>query len=172
MSCLILNTGIVQECRNSLGGIKEFFVAEFEGIEDSYITVVSGAVTAIDAAVHFYTFKPTKDSSTASAPFEGDVAAGQRSYNHTVVMQFARSETAKRNAVAVLAEKSVVVIAKDNNGNFFFYGWDRGLDQTEGDNPLGTTSNDLNGYSVTLSGAQATMPMQVGSAVVAGITKD
>jgi hypothetical protein len=84
-------------------------------------------------------------------------------------MQFSKTEASKRNAIAVLAEKSVVVIAEDNNGTFTMYGWDRGLDQTEGTNPLGITAAELNGYTITLTGDQATLPYEVASGIIAGL---
>jgi hypothetical protein len=165
--CLVLNTGISQDSRKSLGGVKRFLVAELGSVTS--ITEASGVVTAITKTGLFYEFKPTKDSSTADAPFVGDVAAGQRAYTHTVTMQFSKTEASKRNAIAVLAEKSVVVIAEDNNGTFTMYGWDRGLDQTEGTNPLGITAAELNGYTITLTGDQATLPYEVASGIIAGL---
>jgi hypothetical protein len=167
MSCLVLNTGISQDCRKSLGGVKRFLVAQLDSITS--ITEASGVATSITKSGLFYEFKPTKDSSTASAPFNGDVAAGQRAWTHTVVMQFSKTEAAKRNTVAVLAENSVVVIAEDNNGTYSLYGWTRGLDLTEGDNTLGTTAAEMNGYTLTLSGDQAYLPLEVDSTIIAGL---
>lgn len=167
MSCLILNTGISQDCRQSLGGIKRFLVAQLSSITS--VTEASGVATAIATSGLFYEFKPTKDSSTASAPFNGDVAAGQRAWTHTVVMQFSKTEAAKRNTVSVLAENSVVVIAEDNNETYILYGYSRGLDLTEGDNTLGTVAADMNGYTLTMSGDQAYLPLQVDPTIIAGL---
>jgi len=49
------------------------------------------------------------------------------------------------------------------------YGWNRGLDQTEGTNPLGITAAELNGYTITLTGDQATLPYEVASGIIAGL---
>lgn len=165
--CLVLTSGISQDCRKSLGGVKRFLVAELSTITS--LTEASGVVTTITKSGVFYEFKPTKNSSTADAPFVGDVAAGSRSYNHTVTMQFSKTEASKRNAVLVLGEKATVVIAEDNNGVYSLYGWNRGLDLTESTNPLGTVAGDLNGYTVTLSGEQAQLPFEVDSSIIAGL---
>lgn len=167
MSCLILNSGISQNCRESLGGVKRFLVAQLDSVTD--ITEASGVVTGITKSGLFYEFKPTKDSSTATSTFVGDVAAGQRAQNHSVTMQFSKTEASKRNIVAALAERTVVVIAEDNNGVYSLYGWSRGLDMTEATNALGTTAAELNGYTITLAGDQAQPPYEVTSGIIAGL---
>jgi len=167
MSCLILNTGIVQDCRKSMGGVKRFLIAELGEVTD--VTIASGLVTAITASGLFYEFKPTKISSTASAPIEQSVENGQISFNHTVVMVFSRSEAAKRNVVLTLAQKETVVIAEDRNGKYHLYGWNTGLSFTDGGQELGTGASDLNGYNITLSGEQPENELEVDPTIIAAL---
>lgn len=167
MSCLILNGGIVQDCRKSMGGVKRFLIAELGEVTD--VTVASGLVTAITTDGLFYEFKPTKLSSTASAPIEQSVENGQISFNHTVTMVFSRAEAAKRNVVLTLAQKETVVIAEDRNGKYHLYGWNTGLSFTEGGQELGTAASDLNGYNITLSGEQPEMELEVDPTIIAGL---
>jgi hypothetical protein len=167
MSCLILNGGIVQDCRKSMGGVKRFLIAELG--EVTAVTVASGLVTGVTKVGLFYEFKPTKTSSTASAPIEQSVENGQISFNHTVVMVFSRSEAAKRNVVLTLAQKETVVIAEDRNGKFHLYGWNTGLSFTEGGGELGTGASDLNGYNITLSGEQPENELEVDPTIIAGL---
>ena len=167
MSCLVLNSGLVQDCRQSMGGVKRFLIAELSSITD--VTEVSGVATAITKSGLFYEFQPTKTSSTSSSPIEQSVENGQIAFNHTVSMVFSKSEAAKRNALMVLAQKALVVIAEDRNGNFHLYGWNTGLDFTEGGGELGTAASDLNGYRVTLTGAQPSLELEVAPGIIAGL---
>lgn len=167
MACLVLNSGLVQDCRQSMGGVKRFLIAELSAITD--VTEVSGVVTAISKTGNFYEFVPTKTSSAASSPIEQSVENGQIAFNHTVSMVFSKSEASKRNVVMVLAQKQVVVIAEDRNGKFHLYGWNTGLDFTEGGGELGTAASDLNGYRVTLTGEQPQLEFEVNSSIIAGL---
>lgn len=167
MSCLVLSTGIAQNCRQSMGGVKRFLVAELSSVTS--ITEASGVVTAITKSGLFYEFLPTRKSSAGSAPIEQSVEAGQVSFNHTVAMVFSKREAAKRNALMVLAQVPVVVIEEDRNGKYFIYGWDYGLDFTEGGSQSGTAAADLNGYNVTLSGQQKELEYEVASGIIAGL---
>jgi hypothetical protein len=117
----------------------------------------------------FYEFKPTKISSTASAPIEQSVENGQISFNHTVVMVFSRSEAGKRNVVLTLAQKETVVIAEDRNGKYHLYGWNTGLSFTDGGQELGTGASDLNGYNITLSGEQPENELEVDPTIIAAL---
>jgi hypothetical protein len=167
MSCLVLNTGITQSCRQSMGGVKRFLIAELGAITS--ITAASGVVTTINKTGLFYEFTPNRKSSAGSAPIAQSVENGQVSFNHTVSMVFGKREAAKRNALLVLAQKPVVVIEEDRNGKYFLYGWDYGLDFTEGGSESGTASTDLNGYNVTLSGEQKELEYEVDSSIIAGL---
>jgi hypothetical protein len=167
MSCIILDTGIAKQCRASIGGVKRFLIAELDAVTS--VTTASGVATAITKSGLFYEFIPTKKSSSASSPFSGSVEAGQRSWNHTVVMQFAKSEAAKRNVVAVLAETTIVAIVEDKNGKYHLYGWDLGLELTEGDNTIGVAPTDMNGYTLTFSEEHSAPPLEVDSSIIAGL---
>jgi hypothetical protein len=167
MSCLILNSGITQSCRQSLGGVKRFLVAELSTVTG--ITEASGLVTAITKTGLFYEFTPNRKSSSSSSPIAQSVENGQVSFNHTVNMVFAKREAAKRNALLVLAQKPLVVIEEDRNGKYHLYGWDYGLDFTEGGSESGTASTDLNGYNVTLSGEQKELEYEVSASIIAGL---
>jgi len=63
----------------------------------------------------------------------------------------------------------LVVIEEDRNGKYFLYGWDYGLDFTEGGSESGTASTDLNGYNVTLSGEQKELEYEVSASIIAGL---
>ena len=167
MSCLVLSSGITQNCRQSMGGVKRFLIAELSAVTG--VTEASGLVSTITKTGLFYEFTPNRKSSAASAPIAQSVENGQVSFNHTVNMLFSKREAAKRNALLVLAQKPVVVIEEDRNGKFFLYGWNFGLDFTEGGSESGTAATDLNGYNVTLSGEQAAPELEVDPTIIAGL---
>jgi hypothetical protein len=70
----------------------------------------------------------------------------------------------------LLAQNTLVAVAKDNNGAFWYLGKQRGLDLTGGSAGTGTAIGDRSGYTLTFTGAEAALAPSVNSTVSGALT--
>lgn len=167
MAC-ILSTNITIDCRESMGGIVEVYVSELSNVA-SY-TTSSGVATITKAGgSRFWKYEQNQGAGSASAVFGGERALGGRFYTHTIALQFPKFEVSLRNEILALAAQRVVVITKDQNGEYMVYGINNGLMISEGTGQTGTAAADLNGFTITLTGDEKQLPYKVDSTAIAGL---
>jgi hypothetical protein len=70
----------------------------------------------------------------------------------------------------LLAQNTLVSVAKDNNGKYWYLGKTRGLDLTGGSAGTGTAEGDRSGYTLTFTGAEAALAPEVNSTVAGQLT--
>jgi hypothetical protein len=75
-----------------------------------------------------------------------------------------------RNEILLLAKNLLDVVAKDNNGNFWYLGLTRGMDVTAGSGQSGTAEGDRSGYTLTFTGKEPAMAHSVASGVSSVLT--
>lgn len=169
MAC-VLSTGFTLDCRRSLGGVKEVYIAALSDI--SAATVSAGVVSAMtmSASKKFYKYELRKNTSEGKADNAGDVANGSGYIMQSVQIQLDKFETAKNNEIRVLAQVPIVAIVGDKNGTFFVYGLNNGLDLTTGAAGTGKEANSLNGYNLTLTGEELDYPPSISQAIINTIT--
>ena len=69
-----------------------------------------------------------------------------------------------------MAQNTLVAVAKDNNGKYWYLGKTRGLDLTGGNAGTGTAEGDRSGYTLTFTGAEAALAPEVNSTVAGQLT--
>jgi hypothetical protein len=70
----------------------------------------------------------------------------------------------------LLAQNTLVAVAKDNNGKYWYLGKTRGLDLTAGSAGTGTADGDRSGYTLTFTGAEPQLAPEVNSTVAGQLT--
>lgn len=167
MSC-VLSTGFALDCRKSLGGVDEIWIGELASLNTTTFTVVSGSVTvmAMTGGALFYNYKLRKNTSEAKADNGGDQNLGAGFISQSVQIQLDKFDVAKRNEIRIVAQKPVMIIAKDNNGLLSLYGSGRGLDLTTGTSGTGKEANSLNGFNLTFTGEELEYPYGISQTIV------
>lgn len=168
MSNCLLTTGFSLDCRNSIGGVDEVWIGEFEGLDTDAFTVVSGAVSAMSmlGSYKFYNYKLRKNTSEGKADFAGDVATGSGYIMQSVQIQLDRFDVTKRNEIRLLGQKPLMIIVKDKNGLLSLYGAEHGLDLSEGTAGTGKEATSLNGFVLTFTGEANNFPYGISQAIV------
>lgn len=161
MACSQTLEGIPQDCVPSMGGIVEAYIANFDDVAS--VTVQEGQINAItmaDAAkFKKYYFKPGTSNFTST--LNVDPANGVNYVSTDIVLLFSRMETAKRVEVAALSVGDLVMIVKDANGKYWYFGYDEPVTATAGDGQTGTARTDGNRYSITLQDNAQTWPYEI-----------
>lgn len=169
MSCSQTLSGITKDCNGNLGGIKRVLIANADDVAS--VTITSDEVSAITmsggAVFHEYAFRPNTSSMTSTWQVNNENGTN---YVQTLLsMVFNRMETTKRVAIMALAQADVVAIVEDNNGQYWYLGYDSPMFINAGDGPTGTAYADRNGYSITLEDDSKELPYMVDDSIISGL---
>ncbi len=173
MACSNLNAGFILDCNNSNGGIDKVYIAN--GPVQS-IATVSGNSGIVDEIVvggspltpaDFFEFEVPRQTSSFTETHTVSQANGTLFYDQALSMLFNKMEASKRNQLLLMGQATnLVVVFKDNNGKYWSVGLERGGYMTAGTSVSGTAYGDQNGYTITLSGAEASPSFEVLSSIV------
>jgi hypothetical protein len=158
------------DCKDSLGGITEvYFIA---AADVSSTTEASGVITALVKASgkKFFKYELVKGTSQLVENVNANVENGTIFYAPELTIVLNKLQTNTRNEILLLAQNTLVAVAKDNNGAFWYLGKQRGLDLTGGSAGTGTAIGDRSGYTLTFTGAEAALAPSVNSTVSAALT--
>lgn len=153
MACNIVQ-GYEIACRDSVGGIKEIYIAEFANVQ-SY-TASSGVITAITMVPgkKFYTFQLEKENATYTNDSVGSLENGTTFYNSSVVFTMKKMSASMKNSIKVLSQARLMVIVKDANDIYHVMGLTRGADALDIKMTSGKAMGDMNGATVTITGKE------------------
>lgn len=169
MACAQTLNGIVRDCYSNAGGLKAVYIANVDDV--TAVTLTSGAVSAITMAsgkkFKSYYFKRGQASMTQTAQFND---AGEYAGENTVLtLNFLRQDATKRLEMAALSVAELYVIVEDNNGNYWFLGYDRPVYRTGGESGSGAALTDTNKYTIELTEVGNELPRSTTSTVVSGV---
>lgn len=169
MGCCQSLTGMPRDCDTNVGGIRKAWIACEDSVNS--VTVTDGVIQAISAetgAFHEYEFR--KQTGSVTTTFTKDDAAGSFYYESAIVFQFSRMEIEKRLEISQLAVSDLVMIILDNNGKYWYFGYDEYVSLTDGTAQTGQAFADLNGYNLTFTDFSQDLPYPVDPKVIATIT--
>lgn len=168
MACSTVLTGIALDCANA-GGIKKVYIAPIADV--SAVTVAAGKVTAITMGdtkkFKEYSFRKNTASLTKTAT--KDDAAGTSFVTSEVALRFAKMDNAKRTEMQALLTGNVYVIVLDNNGEYWFLGYDSYCSASAATGESGTSLGDANQYTINLSAETVEFPQTVDDTIIAAL---
>lgn|SRR5574343_9995 len=166
MACNSLNLGIAADCSNNMGGITKVYLTPLSNIT-SY-TESGGTVSAISmtSSTYFYAFNFNRNSATFTENLTKNVEAGSALYEQTVTITIPKRETAKRNALALVAVGDLGCVIKDSNAKYWYLGAVEGVYVSEMTSTSGTAKADGSNYVVTLKGFEVNAAYELASASV------
>ena len=161
MACTQTLAGIIRDCSNSMGGIKEVYIANFDDVAS--LTVTNDIITAIamqsTAKFKKYSYRPQTAElvSTPQINSENGVAYIQS----VLTLQFAKMDTTKRLEINALALGDLVIVVVDNNGKMWYLGKDNPVVASGGDSGTGKAFTDANRYGIQLTDNSLLYPYEV-----------
>ena len=161
MACNQTLGGLVNDCAKSMGGIRRVFIANKDDVAS--VTVSENKITAITMAesAKFKSYYFRKGTGSYTSTLNVDQANGVNYVGTDVVLQFTRMETTKRIEMVALSVNDLVVIVEDNNGVYWFLGYDNPVNASAGDGQTGTAMTDGNRYTITLHDDAEEWPYEV-----------
>lgn len=170
--CTQVLNGIGLSCEHTMGGIKAVYIANFTDVvsfieEEGVISEINMKEGATFMKYHFRKNSASNMSSSRS----GDDAAGTHSITTNIAMTYSRMDTDKRTEMDKLSIAQLLCIVEDRNGRYWMpcTPSDDYMSVTAGEASTGSTTNDANQYSITITGEASHFPIEVDKEAVMGV---
>lgn len=154
MSC-VLTDGYVLSCRDSLGGIQEVYIGEWNGDSLTYGFTTSQVIDSFSGAtVSFYTFEQEIEvgSYTENGVFSTENLTAF--YEQTLTITLHKLEASLRNKILLLGQGKWRIIIKDQRGLYWLMGKQNPVRVSASTPGLGKAYGDLNGAVITFMGKE------------------
>lgn len=155
-------------CDGNTGGIKNVWVAlkcnvvatKTQDESQNYVATVTSAEPEKTPKPFFeYAFR--KNTSSFVSTLNADQDNMTSYWTTELTMQFKKTEAAKRMSLMALVQNDCVAVIQDQNGTYWFLGFDEPLVATAGTHNTGTQRSDANMYEITLSDESNEAPLTV-----------
>ena len=153
MACT-LTTGRELPCKDSVGGIKAVYLADYGTL--GALTVASGEVTAIAGTPDLFKFD-VKGNSSLEQAITSSRENGTTFYEQTLNLTLTKLDVATQQEIVTIAKARPHIFIEDYNGNYFLIGAVHGADVSGGTIVTGAAMGDLSGFTLVFS-AQETLP--------------
>jgi hypothetical protein len=153
MACT-LTTGRELPCKDSVGGIKAVYLADYGTL--GALTVTSGEVTAIAGTPDLFKFD-VKGNSSLEQAITSSRENGTTFYEQTLNLTLTKLDVATQQEIVTIAKARPHIFVEDYNGNYFLIGAVHGADVSGGTIVTGAAMADLSGFTLVFS-AQETLP--------------
>jgi glucose dehydrogenase len=154
MSCA-LTSGYSLDCKDSSGGIVEVYFIEKANVT-SMTTTSSGVITALTKATgkRFWKYELPKETGSLTETINGNVQNGTVFYSSELKIVVNKLNPSVRTEILLLAQNTLIAVAKDNNGFFWLLGRANGVDLSTGTLASGTAFGDRSGFDLTFTGSE------------------
>ena len=164
MACT-LATGRALPCKDSVGGIKAVWFADYGTLGTLTVDGTDGELTAISGTPDLFRYD-VKGNSSMEQTINADRANGTSFYTQTLNLTLTKLDLETRFELIDVVRARPHVFVEDYNGNYFLLGAVHGCEVTGGTIVTGAAMGDLSGFTLTLT-AEETLPAYfcVGSVV-------
>ena len=172
-----LTQNMVLPCRDSVGGVKKIYISSLADYESLVATVVGGDITEFTVPTEvFYQYEQLKETSSVTETINASIQNGTVYYAPEVSIVIPKLDASTRDEIKLLAQNRVVIMftTNDETANTFVVGHTNGLEITAGSGATGTAFGDMQGYTLTFSGMEPSMSLQLAptSGTVAAMIAD
>jgi hypothetical protein len=161
MACA-LTQGYNLDCRNSIAGIKEVHIIEWDSI--ATITAAAGVITAMTKTTgkKFWKYSLIKQTGSAEEAIQANEENGTVHVQQSIKFPTAKLQAAVRNEIMLLAQNRLAMVVVDNNGIGWLYGEKNAMLMSTGAKAMtGVKFGDRNGYEFDFAGFEPVLAQQV-----------
>jgi hypothetical protein len=169
MACA-LTQGYNLDCRNSVAGVKEVHIIEWDNV--STVSVTAGVTTGITKATgkKFWKYSLIKQTGSAEETIQVNEENGTLHIQQHIKFPTAKMQAAVRNEIMLLAQNRLMMVVVDNNGIGWLYGQANAMLMNTGAKAMtGTKFGDRNGYEFDFVGYEPAMAVQVDATTLAAL---
>ena len=153
MSCDITN-GRVEECKDSVSGLKAIYFANFDDLSTDGIVYDATNTDTIDSwqpaaqlSLFKYELKSNENSFTTAIQTSRD--NGTTFFEQTLQISLKKQDQAMHKSIKLLSFGRPRIIIQTMTDQFFLMGLAQGADTTAGEISSGAALGDFNGYKLT-----------------------
>jgi len=169
-----LTTGLENGCRDSAGGVVEFYIGNIPNVTkpEDWLTfdATDDHITEVDdTKFTAFKFKPTKQSSNYVENIQSSLENGTFGLEQVATMVFSKNSQERRNVIKQLGGGTVAIFVKDKNKKNWLLGMTDGMVLESGNGGSGTKLNDLNGWNLVFKGFEGEPAIEVDQAAIDGM---
>jgi hypothetical protein len=157
------------DCKDNSGGILEVYFIERGAVTS--IAEASGVVTGLTKASgkRFWKYELPKETGSLTENMTGNIQNGTVFYASELKIVVNKLNVTIRNEIKLLAQATMIAVAKDNNGKYWLIGRTSGIDLTTGTLGTGTAFGDRSGFDMTFSGSEPEPMLEVNSTIASAL---
>jgi hypothetical protein len=171
MPCAIL-AGYALDCKDAVGGIKNIYVAPLSSVS-AVAENASGYVTGITMVGSNKFFKyelEPRGANSGTSNINSDPAVGTVAYEQTLSVSFLKMKYETSNKLQTIIANRTAILVEMKTGQYFYYGKENGMEVNGGTAATGAAMNEFNGYNLTFSGMEKTLPQEINPTLITAIT--
>jgi hypothetical protein len=158
ITCTIAS-GRLRQCKNSVGGNKEFFLGLLTDFQSGVGEDADGRIDTLPTAtIYRFEVDPTASSLSMTSTTTASPDNGTVFYETAIVARLKKLSYADNKNLQNLTASQLVLFIRDNNNNIFMVGKDNGVDVTAGTMETGNAMGDMSGYTLTFTARETEMP--------------
>lgn len=168
MACSLTQGHTPKTCKSS-GGTKSFLIAEYESV--TAITKTAGVITAITKASgkKFWKYKQKAEVANWKQTGTGDPKVGTIAYDVEATIEMVGLDQLGQTELGLLMANTVVMIAEDNDGTYWYLGEDFGMDLATDGLESGTAIGDFRGNKLAFKGRAFTRVASVDPTIITAL---
>lgn len=164
MSCDITKGRADSGCLDSIGGIKNIYIANYNADLKSYLTFGDDdEVTAVSTQTVFYKFE-LRGSNSIDESNVKDINAGTSIFEASGTISLKKQDRFKRAQVMLLSKGRPQVIVEGYDGLLRLFGLENGVDIAV-NTASGSDLNEFNGYTLTLTSKEKSLANYIDSSL-------
>jgi hypothetical protein len=146
-----LSSGMLLECKASIGGIKQIVLADWSVVNLETVTIDANEVVTALPTEDFYGYQLPTQTGSFEETINFNRDAGTIFYTQTVNIVLQKLSSAKRLELQSVATTRVVVFVNDTNNNWWAVGLEYGADLSTATAGTGTVLGDMSGFTLAFT---------------------
>jgi hypothetical protein len=168
MACVLTSGYTFLGCKGGAGGIKRVLITEFSNLTGGTFTATAGVVTAFTLGTGVYReYLLDKEMGLFSSAGTYTPASGTISYEPSVDFTIKKLTSAMIQEIHLVAQNTLSLIVEDINGDYWLFGYDRGMDLMTWSTDSGQAITDMNGHKLSFKGKEIEPIYKVNSGLIA-----
>lgn len=163
MSC-DLTGGRLKPCKDAVGGIRKIHFVDFGDLGD--VTLVDDEVTNLGGTFSYHTYD-VKGNSSLETNIQTSLENGTTFFEQVISVTLHKLTKEDNKELKLMAFGRPHVFVETFDGKLLLVGREHGAEVTGGTAVTGTAMGDLQGYTLSLTANEITMPNFVSGATAA-----
>ncbi len=176
MSCDITH-GRVEECKDSVSGLKAIYIINFDDLNEDTATFDTGTPGEEDqlvtwtpaSALTMYKYELKSTANALNTTINASRDNGTTFFGQELVVNLKRQDVVTHKQVKLLSYGRPRIIARSMTDQFFMLGFAQGCDVSAGTIGTGAALGDFNGYQLTFMAEEELPPLFIDCSTEAGL---